>query len=425
MQPRRYRVEQSVCLALLLVGCGSGEPTEAPRMPATPSAPTPQQPLTGERDDDQQAAIEALEALGYAGGTVAADPARATGVTRHDAARAQPGLNLLVSAHDSEVLLMDMQGETLHRWACEFSSLWPDRGGVGKWRSDESFRRVRLLAGGELLAIWEGLGLVKLDRDSNVLWSFGGNAHHDLDVDAEGRIYVLTRKAAVLPRFNEDQAILEDFVTVLSPAGVELRSVSLLECFEGAGFDEAMRFVDQAGDVFHTNTLSLLDGAHAATLPEFTAGRVLLSLRRPGTLAVCDLEARTAVWALQGDWRLQHEPVMLSDGHLLLFDNRGKRRRSGVLELDPATGEVLWEYRRAEPDAFYSASCGTAHRLANGNTLVSETEAGRAFEITRAGEVVWQYDSPFRWREGDEEFVASVFDMVRVPVAFVEDWLER
>ena len=406
----------------LLAACG-----EAPEPPAAPVETSAVEPAeTPDLTSDQQRQIAELESLGYLGGHVAVDPERPGGVTLYDRDRAQPGLNFLVSAHDSELLLLDMEGRTLHHWRCDFAAVWPDRrGGSDRYRNEECFRRARLLPDGRVLAIWEGLGLVELDRDSRVLWSYDGNAHHDLDVDAAGRIYVLTREASVLPRFNEEQPILEDFVTVLSPDGEELRSVSLIECYENSDFRGPLEIVPKAGDVFHTNTLELLDGRHTGALPEFTAGRVLLSLRRPGVLAVCDLDQRRIVWSITGPWRLQHEPSMLDDGHLLLFDNQGKRRRSGVLEIDPATVEVVWEYRREEKDTFYSASCGTAHRLANGDTLIAESEPGRAFEITPEGDVVWRYESPYRWKEGDEEFVATLYDVQRIAPEFVADWLGR
>ena len=410
-------------LALLVVAaCDEAAPPvdsepAADTLVVSPSAPDS---LT----DEERAAIHALGALGYVGGTVEADPEWPTGVTVHDALRVQPGYNLLVSAHGNEVVLLDMRGKRVHRWRCEFDSIWPRRQGVGAWRKD-CFRRARLLPDGGLLAIWEGLGLVKLDRDSNVVWAFDGNAHHDLDVDDRGQVWLLTRRARVLPRFNAGEPILEDFVTVLSPEGEVLRSVSLLKCFENSEHTGPLEKVSKGGDVFHTNSLELLRGDRPELLPAFAAGNVLVSLRRSHTIAVVDVDARSVTWSLTGDWRLQHEPVLLDDGRMLLFDNRGVKRRSGVLELDPSTGEVLWEYRLDEKDAFYTATCGVAQRLPNGNTLIAETEPGRAFEITREGEVVWRWESPFHWADEEREYVAAVFDMVRIPAEFVEPWLAR
>jgi hypothetical protein len=38
---------------------------------------------------------------------------------------------------------------------------------------------------------------------------------------------------------------------------------------------------------------------------------------------------------------------------------------------------------------------GNAQRLPNGNTLVCEASFGRFFEVTKDGEIVWEYVNPF------------------------------
>jgi hypothetical protein len=38
---------------------------------------------------------------------------------------------------------------------------------------------------------------------------------------------------------------------------------------------------------------------------------------------------------------------------------------------------------------------GNAQRLPNGNTLITESAFGRFFEVTREGEIVWEYVNPF------------------------------
>src|SRR5258706_14516162 len=38
---------------------------------------------------------------------------------------------------------------------------------------------------------------------------------------------------------------------------------------------------------------------------------------------------------------------------------------------------------------------GNAQRLPNGNTLITESSFGRFFEVTKEGEIVWEYVNPF------------------------------
>ena len=118
------------------------------------------------------------------------------------------------------------------------------------------------------------------------------------------------------------------------------------------------------------------------------------------------------------------EPVGegLDSGRMLLFDNNRKAlRRSSVLEFDPLTGEVFWSYQADEEDVFFSQSCGAAQRLPNGNTLVTESDYGRAFELTPEKEIVWEYHNPAR--AGDEgELVATLFEVIRLEESEVGSW---
>ncbi len=397
----------------LLAACS---PEEPPRV-------TPRAPAATEQDDgltdEQRAEIAALEAIGYADGTLEAQ--ELGGVTVHDRARVDDGLNLVVSGHAPEARLMDLSGETLHVWRRTFEEIWPGRRGSLKRTS--SWRRAHLLEDGGLLAIFTALGVVRLDRDSTVLWSWEGVAHHDLDVDAAGNVYVLTRKAHLMPEFHDQQFVLEDFVTVLSKDGDELRSVSVLDCLRDSQHAGLIARIAGGGDVFHTNSIEYLDQRGAGPSPAFAAGSVLVSVRQLDLLAVLDLERVAAPWTRTGAWRRQHDPSLLEGGTLLVFDNLGVPKRSSVLELDPLTGDELWRYRADEDDVFFSSGCGTCQRLPNGNTLVTESNAGRAFELTPDQEIVWEWRSPFRAGTQDE-LVATLFDLVRLRPDFPTDWLE-
>lgn len=69
---------------------------------------------------------------------------------------------------------------------------------------------------------------------------------------------------------------------------------------------------------------------------------------------------------------------------------------SRILEIDPKTKEIVWKYLdKSNVSAFYSPFMGSAQRLANGNTFISESEFGRIFEVPNDGEVVWEYLSPY------------------------------
>jgi hypothetical protein len=96
----------------------------------------------------------------------------------------------------------------------------------------------------------------------------------------------------------------------------------------------------------------------------------------------------------------QHAPAPLANGHLLLFDNGPHRldenlNYSRVIEVDPATNEIVWKYQDNPVYNFFSSRQSNAQRLPNGNTLICEANFGRFFEVTMDGNVVWEYVNPY------------------------------
>lgn len=362
-----------------------------------------------------------IEAIGYAGGYIPA-PGE-SGVTVHDA-RAQPGYNLVVSGDAPAAELLDMDGRSVQRWSFPYDSV-PEAPEVLFPQFVDTWRYARLCPGGELLAIFEGHALIKLDRASHLVWAFTGRAHHAVDVAPDGSLYVLTRRIESVPWVNATAAVFDDYVTVLSPGGEAQREVSVLGCFERSPYRHLVLERDaEAGDVLHTNALVLLDGSWEAELPAFKRGNVLISMRNTHALAVLDLAQETVVWAATGPWKLQHDPRPLPGGRLLLFDNAGYGWCSQVVEVDARTLELRWAYRGKPPESFFTLYCGASQRLANGHTLITESCQGRAFEVTPEGETVWSYRNPRRAGERDE-LIAALFEVERVPAADVEAWLGR
>lgn len=375
---------------------------------------------------EQLQTVEELEAIGYLRGSEPATDKR--GVTLHDPERASSGVNLFTSGHAPEAVLIDMNGKLLHRWHCEFRDVWPDRpvspyvyfdmvGNVSSWRN------VHLYENGDLLAIFEGQGLIKLDKDSNLLWASPLYAHHDMDVLDNGDIWVLTRKAHMIPRIDAETPVLEDFVTIFDAQGKEKETYSLLEAYERSDrADELPDDLASRTDLLHTNTLERLDGSMAHLSPLYREGNILTSFRALDTIAIVEGSTHEVVWTLKGDWAGQHCPTLLPNGNILLFDNNRWSDNSRVLELDPVSGEPIWTYQGTPPSSFFTQCCGLAEKLPNGNVLITESQAGRAFEVIRDGTVVWEFFNPNRVGERKEK-AAYLYVMKRFPENYCRQWL--
>jgi hypothetical protein len=390
----------------------------------TPSSQT----RTGQQDQTERLAAEQaarLEALGYLQGSVKAT--KPGGVSTYVSEKSFEGFNLYVSGHAPSAILMDMEGKTLHTWHFSFANVWEEYPGKKNEQHKFFWRRVHLFENGDLLAIFEGLGMIRLDRNSRLLWKSGFNQHHDIAVDENGDIYVLTRQSKVIPRINERKPVIEDSITIMSPTGRPLLSISLIEALERFP-DNALywnRAKQRKGDIFHTNSLEILDGSAAHKNPAFAKGNLLVSMRSLDAVFIVDPITEQVVWGYRKDFVEPHDPQVLPNGNLLVFDNMGgssKRGRSRMLEYRLPSMNLVWTYEGTPKARFFTRGCGMAQRLPNQNTLITETDNGRAFEVTPEGEIVWQFFNPFRAGPGNTR-VASLFALDRISPEYVP-WLK-
>lgn len=330
-----------------------------------------------------------------------------TGVTIHDRDRTGPGVNLAALDGPTPVVLMDLDGEILHEWTIE---------------GETHARRAHLFPDGDLLAILEKGRMVKLDKDSVEIWRRKGGFHHDLEVTEGGEIYVIRDRQKVLSPAeqgllrNQYETIIDNLVTVLSPEGKTKEEFSIFDAIVSSDYAALLQgrlFTCPKGDILHTNTIELIKEGPWNSFPPFREGHILVSFRHLHAIAVIDPELRKVTWAAAGMWAYQHQPTILENGNVLIFDNQEKGRMSRVFEFDPATREIAWAYRGTEENGFFSEVLGSQQRLPNGNTLITESCDGRVFEVAPDGEIVWEYLNPRKAGE-KEDLAGIIYEMLRL-----------
>jgi len=351
-----------------------------------------------------------------------------SGLLRYDPERAQPGYTLYTVAPDLSAHLIDMNGHEVHRWFVPHDTAMPGANGPRTLFGllEPQIEGGYLYPNGDVILIYEvkaldfpGAPLIKLDKDSHVIWRTEIQSHHSIQIVGD-KIYVLTGATAASSQQQQPvdskgvrRAVGGEQVSVLDSNGKVLSSHSIGMAMENAKnmrlIDELM--LDPSFDPLHSNSLDVLTEETAHFIPGAKPGNVLLSLRNLDMLAVMDLASDRMVWALRGSWRKQHDARMLPNGHILLFDNQGglmKHGQSRVLEIDPDTAGVVWSYDGTEDDPLNSEeNRGGAQRLSNGNTLINESNAGRILEVTPDGSVVWEYVNPLQAQEHGKRIIAS------------------
>jgi len=391
-----------------------------------------------ESESDLKRRLEKLRSLPYT--TVTPDEVAPSdaGVVLYDPERANPGYNLYCSGIKAEAYLMSMAGEIVHTWT------YPE---IEPWR----WRAVEMLANGDLLVINKQHALIKLDWQSNLLWSRDLRVHHDVTLAGDDTLYTIagspTGYRGVLVKFDEILVLnslgevmdtwwsydhLDKIRSALDETSFLDGILDSLEAESHADMPdtspaEADLASEETGphmyDYFHLNTVNLLPPTPLGERDSrFAPGNLLVCFRNVNQIAVMDRYTMDILWAW-GERELQwpHYPVMLESGNILVYDNGVFREYSRVIEVNPLTGEIEWQYAADPPEAFYSETRGAAQRLPNGNTLVCDSSNGCVFEVTADGRTVWEWLNPAT-QDGHR---VQVVRMYRFPPEVVEPLLAR
>ncbi len=324
-------------------------------------------------------------------------------VTQHDPSSSYKGFNLYTSVNLGKVFLFDMEGDTINVWS-------PG--------SQKKYLFSEICKNGDLLSISKDNEFVRVDWNSNNIWTANFRPHHDFDLFEDGQIYSLARKDSVFLMAGLPIPILEDYIAVLSPEGKLTKEITFLSAIKNElSINRITRlftcivkpsvFINiiknkLAGkyllesntifDIMHANSIELL----RKDIPGFgEIDDILISVREINLVFVFDVKQNKAVWKWgPGIIDKQHHPTVLDNDNILIYDNGAFRRYTRILELNPQTKKIVWDYTAEPKEDFFSSNSGSQQRLPNGNTLISESTKGRAFEITQNGKIVWEFYNP-------------------------------
>ncbi|MEC8495118.1 MAG: hypothetical protein VXZ39_09355 [Planctomycetota bacterium] len=401
-----------VLIATLAGGCGRDE------TPA--SAEAPPGFWFGEGTDD----AGGLSGLPYANG-YEADGGGWTGLRLTGDGSPPIGLPALFSSgHEPAAYVLRADGSVRARWSLEAAGESAAVMPPFEHPSQRAWRALLPLPNGGLLAIHEGLCLVRLDADSRVVWSGAPRAHHDVCLIDGERACVLDRErrsriddgasARPVPHLSEDGLRVVSLAT-----GETLRRISLVDALMDSRWSSILveawpgSGVVEIGD--GTGDIELgLDPLHAngVELDPDAGGEVaIVFLRDVGALARIDLVSGELLSLDLGPWVGAHDPQPVPGraGWTALFDNHGAR---GVTP--PRSRVVLTDGRRTEefdarPGSFRSEVCGAIAALEGGGWLVTSTTEGRALAFGPNGSLAWEFRTPFRIEE--QGLIAALLDM--------------
>jgi len=346
-----------------------------------------------------------LGSLGYVEWGPAGNNIDKISVTEYDPNLAFDGLNLYTVTDLNWAALIDMTGKTLHKW-----NLDPKEQYGQTW-----WEHPVLCDNGDLLIYCKDHVFTRIDWNSNPKWSNKLRAHHSFETAENQDLWVLSRKDSRIMFFGLPVPVLEDYIAVLSPKGQLLKEISITKAAKSQIpskrffatylhlanpkklgktlrrlFTERFMFASTTTfDLIHTNSIFLINKDINNVAKK---GNILVSMRDLDTIGVLDIEKNTFLWTWgQGTVSAQHHATILENGNVLLFDNGYERGYSRIIEFNPLTKGIEWEYHTEPKKEFFSPRRGSCQRLANGNTLITESYKGIVFEVTPAGQTVWKF----------------------------------
>ncbi|MFT4045867.1 MAG: arylsulfotransferase family protein [Solimonas sp.] len=400
-----------------------------------------------------------MAAAVFAGDALALPSVFPTGTTRYVPGKAYNSF-VLFTGGDKVARLIDLDGNVVHQWpdAGSLSTLLDpalvhgERGHVLVTLETIDGKGTDLVPGQVTAQISKTIG--ELDWSGKTLWTFGPKApdglarqHHDWARLPNGNTAVLANLVHAVPGFKQPR-LLDDVIYEVDPSGAIVWRWVAAEHIGEFGFTpEQLEIVksDASADYLHFNNLKPVGPNHWFRDGDtrFAPDNLLVDSRNANFIAIIERKTGRVVWRLGPDYeRARHPDVRLESkvprpldrtsgqhdahvipeglpgaGNILVFDNEGEggypplplavTGGSRVLEIDPVKKEIVWQYTGEDSGgpawSFRSAFISDARRLPNGNTFIDEGQNGRLFQVTPAGEIVWEYVNPYPRRGTDAQ----------------------
>jgi hypothetical protein len=337
-------------------------------------------------NEDRLQQMEELRAVGYVSWDSGADETQ-KGVTWLRPERVAPGYNLYTN-QGTQVYLTDLDGKRVHTWNLPAEK--------------KSCEHAELLENGKIAALFNRRSLTVVDWDSTVVLDVKMKFHHDVAVlpDGGGFLVPLGRMETYRGRRVKFDSLVR--LSVNGEVQAEWSTFARLSELQPLHTPSPLDLPREPGkgrtenDYYHLNSIEILpDTPLGQRDARFRAGNLLTCFRNANLILVLDSTQMAVLWHWGTETLdLPHMPTMLANGNILVFDNGTHRGFSRVVEIDPPSGSIVWEYRGDPPESFFSKWRGSSQRLANGNTLICESERGYVFEVAPDGQKVWEFWNP-------------------------------
>ena len=301
-------------------------------------------------------------------------------ITVYDPSKVFHGYTLFAPMSTNDAFLIDMEGNIVHHWKTPFPPaqhgrllpngnllFWPQKG-----------KEPKIPVGGV------GSDRVELDWDGNVVWRHEDDViNHDFQ------------------RLENGNTLFNRYVRVPDKIAKKVKGGVPDSEAEGQIFGSALREVDRDGKtVWEWFMYEHMDPEKDAQCPLCPRsiwgyinsvgltrdGNILCTFRFENCVAKIEKKTGNVIWRwgsefyrppalCHRDRKRQYPPLPTARIGRAPKEGRTELAYSRLVEVNPKTNEVVWEYHDPNVFNFYSSICGGAQRLPNGNTLATSVWA--------------------------------------------------
>ena len=354
----------------------------------------------------------------------------------------QPGLSLVTEmTSDRNILakIIDLDGDTVHKWDIDWFKIWSNpehlpKNIVPKSKPGTNIHGAVVMENGDLVFNFESKGLVRLNRNSEVIWRLPYLTHHSVHQHDDGNLWVSgtkyqTEKVDRLP--NLIPPFYEETILEISPEGKILREWYVADILRQNGYTGLLYM----GSLNNENTtiqgddrlLGKTDILHLNDVEPFSAklqpgffqpGDVMVSLRNINTVFIFNIESEKIKYISTGEFVRQHDPDFIDGDTISVFDNNNAsepERSSKITIVSVKDNRHQVFFAGSKDLKFFTRVMGKHQWQPNGNLLITESMSGRGLEVDPQGKIVWEYINYI-----DPATVGVVAEVQRLPLDYTQ-----
>lgn len=315
---------------------------------------------------------------------------------------------LFLSAYDKEAgqsgfkLIRLSDQKVLYRWVPDINEIIKVRD-KGKSLAEQSnkgnivFWHPLPSGDGSVVFNTEDRSLIKIDKNSKILWSLDGIYHHSQEFDAEGNIWassVMDNNSDFVRQFFEDYR--DDAIAKVSPDGKLLFKKSITDILLENGYRGLLFGIGP----MERDPLHLNDIQPALTSTEYwQKGDLLVSIRNKSTVFLYRPSTNKILWLKTGPWLNQHDANFVDESRISIFGNNIIRNNKYDF-IDGHNEVYIFDFKNSETSTPYTdflmkakvktMTGGRSEVLPNGDVFIEETDFGRMLRGSNR-QIIWQY----------------------------------